>query len=311
MLALTVTPPIWFCPVSTAVAMKLSYYQGKHPNFGDELNPWLWQKLLPHFFDDDPGTVFLGIGSILGMQEFPRPTRKVVFGSGFVPEYHPAPLLDESWDVFFVRGPRTARALGLAEYKAVTDPAVLIRTLPNLPPHQPESVTFIPHWQSVTSGNWQEACALAGISFLDPRKPVEEVLATLLKSSVVLCEAMHGAIVADALRIPWIPIQPQALRHRGKWLDWSDSLDLDLYPQQPWPSALKEARLSFLRKPLTRSPLAGFCDRQLTELAAGSLQRIAQAPACLSQDSKIDALTGRMLEELDALQRKYPPASIE
>src|ERR1700734_1407349 len=94
--------------------MKISYFQGREPNFGDNLNPWLWPKLIPDFFDDNEKAVFLGIGSILGEKPYKDDVRKVVFGTGFVPEYHKKPCVSHSsWDIYFVRGPRTAKMLNL------------------------------------------------------------------------------------------------------------------------------------------------------------------------------------------------------
>ena len=64
--------------------MKLVHWIGKHNkrNFGDELNPWLWSRVLPGFFDDDDAELFLGIGSIL-FDSWPASSRKIVVGSGF------------------------------------------------------------------------------------------------------------------------------------------------------------------------------------------------------------------------------------
>ena len=93
--------------------MKLQWFRGGRPNFGDELNTWLWPRLLPGFFDDDANVLFLGIGSIIGMPYDPA-ARKVVFGAGYVSAYHDRvpDVRGPDWDVFFVRGPRTARAWG-------------------------------------------------------------------------------------------------------------------------------------------------------------------------------------------------------
>ena len=45
----------------TVVRWKMFFYDGKS-NFGDELNPWLWPKLLGSRLDEDESEIFLGIG---------------------------------------------------------------------------------------------------------------------------------------------------------------------------------------------------------------------------------------------------------
>ena len=64
--------------------MRLQWFRGGRPNFGDELNTWMWPRLLPGFFGDDPRVLFLGIGSIIGTQ-YDTAARKVVFGAGTCP----------------------------------------------------------------------------------------------------------------------------------------------------------------------------------------------------------------------------------
>jgi len=79
--------------------LQLYYWDGG--NFGDELNVWLWDKLLPAVVDvQEPykGTgvrsLFVGIGTILA--DHLSDTRlKVIFGSGA--GYHYIPRLDEYW----------------------------------------------------------------------------------------------------------------------------------------------------------------------------------------------------------------------
>lgn len=43
--------------------MKLFYYEPGN-NFGDQLNPWLWQKLIPGILDNDETNTFVGIGTL-------------------------------------------------------------------------------------------------------------------------------------------------------------------------------------------------------------------------------------------------------
>lgn len=288
--------------------MKLLYFKGSHPNFGDDLNYWLWPKLLPDFFDEDESTVFCGIGSIIGADVVLHygAARKIVFGSGFVPEYHPAQdVHGPDWDVFFVRGPRTARALNLPDNLALGDSAILIRSVMQPGTYKGEHISFIPHWESMERGNWEKPCRLAGIHLIDPRRSVEEVLADLLRSKLVIAEAMHGAIVADALRIPWVPVVPMNKVHRNKWLDWAEALRINLCPHKVCPSSLTEARLSFMRKPIEKSPFVGIAETALVHMAAHGLSKLAKAEPCLSDDAAIRSVHEKMLYHLAKLKEKY------
>ncbi len=104
--------------------MQLYRWQGKTRNFGDELNTLIWPRLLPDFFDDDPAEVFLGIGSILDARHAADAV-KLAAGAGYG-GYEPLPALDASWVIHWVRGPRTARLLGLPESRGLGDPAMLL-----------------------------------------------------------------------------------------------------------------------------------------------------------------------------------------
>ena len=58
--------------------MKLVFFRGKVPNFGDELNLYVWPALLPAgFLDEDEDELFVGIGSIIG-DHLPAHARKYV-----------------------------------------------------------------------------------------------------------------------------------------------------------------------------------------------------------------------------------------
>lgn len=190
--------------------MKLVFYRGERPNFGDELNLWIWPQLLGPIFDSDPCQQFLGIGSIIGIHNLPPGSTKIVCGAAFVPEYASSPLLDSSWHIYFVRGPRTASLLNLPSELGVGDPGSLVREilLPGKSLPKTHSVGFMPHWVSANTGNWQEVCAQSGVQYIDPRAPLTEVLEKLRTTETIITEAMHGAIVADALDVPWIPVNP-------------------------------------------------------------------------------------------------------
>ena len=292
--------------------MKLTFYRGPVPNFGDELNLFMWPALLPqHFLDDDESELFVGIGSIIGTQ-MPQHARKVVMGSGYAGYMGEPDLHDGTWDVRFVRGPLTAERFGLEADKVVCDSAILLRAVELPPARHGIDVAFMPHFESLQRGFWPEACALAGITLIDPTDPVETVIAQLKGASVLITEAMHGAIVADALRTPWIGVRPIVHTHQRKWLDWSQALDIELRVHDLWPTNILELHVGMTGRgggegragAMNRSPLAYLPNRMLTYLAAQRLRDLARAEPQLSRDLKIVAVTDRALAEVSALARE-------
>lgn len=203
--------------------MKLYYYRDRKGNFGDDLNPWLWSRLIPGFLDDDESELFIGIGTILN-NRIPALPRKVVFGSGLGYGSAP-PNIDDKWHFYCVRGPLTARSLKLPDRYAITDPAALIATL-EFASDVKDGPALIPHHVSARNANWEKICKRLGIRYIDPRSSVDHVIQEITKSTFVITEAMHGAIFADSLRIPWCPVIFYDHILKSKWLDWCLSLDV-------------------------------------------------------------------------------------
>ncbi|WEX08172.1 polysaccharide pyruvyl transferase family protein [Chelativorans sp. AA-79] len=293
--------------------MKLVYFRGHVPNFGDELNTYMWQHLLPaNFLDEDESELFIGIGSIL-WDTFPRTARKYVMGSGYagytgLPDVH-----DGTWDIVFVRGPQTARLLGIAPEKAICDSAVLLRALQLPAPAPAFDVGFMPHFESLDRGLWEEACKLAGISLIDPRDDVEKVISQIRGARMIITEAMHGAIVADALRTPWVAVKPINPSHRAKWQDWSGALSHEVRFSDLLPSSLVEFYIGMTggRRGaangrvgrLGRSALARPLNKLFTHRAAAHLQRMARTEPQLSRDEHVSGVTERALAALDGFVR--------
>jgi succinoglycan biosynthesis protein ExoV len=57
----------------------------------------------------------------------------------------------------------------------------------------------------------------------------------------VLTEAMHGAIVADTLRVPFVPLVSSREISSFKWMDWTLSMDLPYRPIRLPASTLLDA----------------------------------------------------------------------
>jgi succinoglycan biosynthesis protein ExoV len=298
--------------------MLLYRWQGAARNFGDELNTLLWPRLLPGFFDDNPAELFLGIGSVLDVRH-PADAVKVVAGAGYG-GYEPPPKLDARWVVHWVRGPRTASRLGLPAACGIGDPAMLLPVAgwesadsgPVRPERSTRPIGFMPHFESATRGAWVAAAATAGVELIDPRGDPDTIVAAIRCCRVLLSEALHGAIVADALRVPWIALQPLATVHRAKWLDWADSLDLQVEFRHLAASSLLErlhnSRLGAFHHghrllDVFHPALCNLLPRRFVEEAGSALSRAAAVCPQLSSATALARCQARMLDKLVSLRR--------
>ncbi|MEM7406394.1 MAG: polysaccharide pyruvyl transferase family protein [Pseudomonadota bacterium] len=213
------------------------YYRSAEGNFGDDLNPWLWARAAPGLLtgeivaesccpNDD---VFVGIGSLFGLR-LPVGRSLHFFSTGYA--YFAPPEIQANWHVYCVRGPLTASALGLHSDTAIADGALLLSRYfdPAVPGHARRTPSFMPHHSTAEfyGTAWRDACASVGIEFIDPRAETEVILGQLARSSLVIAEAMHGAIVADVLGVPWVRVVTEHDRHEFKWQDWAQSVGVEL-----------------------------------------------------------------------------------
>lgn len=286
--------------------MILYRWQGVSSNFGDELNTVLWPRLLPDFFDDNPSIRFLGIGSVLD-QRHGTDAIKLVAGSGYG-GYEPKARLDERWIIHWVRGPRTAATLGLPANLALGDPAALVPRVLGLHATGGSEIGFMPHFESAGRGAWQLAADLAGVRLIDPRGSPLEIMQAIGRCKVLLSEALHGVIVADALRVPWIAIRPLVRVHRAKWVDWADTMEVGIRFQ-----ALPASTLSEWTNTL---PLGSWLDcgfegvmpvfqrgaERLVARAARAVRLAAQVSPQLSADHVLDRCQSRLLDAVQAFR---------
>lgn len=210
--------------------MEIYHYRRRDQqgNFGDELNTWLWQRLLPPSALEAEDAVLVGLGTLLNHllpQRLGQPGRVFVFSTGAGYE-KPLRSLPSHWHLYCVRGPLTAQRLELPADLAVTDGAVLLRRLVSseVPKTAPAALMLHVHHASFATPVWQAACEALGIRYIDPRWPLERVITAIQSSALLIAEAMHGAIAADALGVPWIPITTSPRILSFKWQDWCASI---------------------------------------------------------------------------------------
>ena len=210
--------------------MRLFHWQSPSGNFGDDLNLWYWDRFLAGWRDWDEDRTLIGVGSILNTRIIPESARYLVLGAGSGFGELPDVADSSRWDVRFVRGPMTARNLGLDADASATDPAALIARLPDFANSERRGTAFIPHCHSDASRfyEWSKICDAAGLAHISPRADSKTVIRAISRAERVITELMHGAILADAFRIPWLPVAQLDKFNQFKWRDWAASLDLDI-----------------------------------------------------------------------------------
>ncbi len=312
--------------------MKPYHWESHHGNFGDDLNLWLWDFLLPGLRDVHKELMLIGVGTVLNPALLPTGVRKLVVGSGY--GYGNAPDVSDSreWDIRCVRGPMTARKLRLEQDKGIVDPAVMVTQMPefqNLPKLYKK--TFIPHWESAEFGRWQAVCEPAGLTYLDPRGEAKQVIRAIAQSEMIVAESMHGAILADAFRVPWVAVSTSRSINDFKWHDWTKSVGASYAPRLIPVSTRAEAIAKSSRfwgiqfeRPSDPASASGGADGQLhvqtrpsqsglrgfakQALAAPSILALWQAGRSdpqLSPDGRLDAVMSQFQNVLESVRRDY------
>jgi succinoglycan biosynthesis protein ExoV len=209
----------------------------KSKNFGDRLNVDLAGNLgiatLRHNTRDvvNDDVAVLGIGTILNDRLKVQPsTRLIVFGSGFgYPQK--AIRLPRQLDIRFLRGPLSCQALGLPLNVGLADGGYLFRDeFRRLAKgvRQSEAVGYLPHHASLATGLplWREPWLTP--QRIDPSLPPKDYVRRVAACRHIVTECLHGAILADILRIPFTVVQTAPSFDSFKWLDWATALGLDL-----------------------------------------------------------------------------------
>jgi len=222
--------------------MKYLYFKSVNGNFGDDLNPWLWPKVFDDSLNENDNSYFLGIGSILHSQNKDlnniSDRKKIIFGTGVRPSNNYTDLkIDDTWDIRFLRGPYSARALG-NQHEYITDAAYAIRQLECfkglMRQEKKYEISVMPYFHSVEYFDWEQISKDLGYHYISPysEQGVEHTLKEIAASKYLISEAMHGAIIADVLRVPWKRFVLTTPHTEGgrvsdfKWNDWLNSVEI-------------------------------------------------------------------------------------
>lgn len=270
--------------------VKLFYFKAKEGNVGDDLNAWLWPKLLSNILDDDQEHLLIGIGTLLN-HKIPVAKKYTVLTSGIGYGSYPN-LKHGEWCFVGLRGPLSQKILGIEGGVSLLDGAYL---LPRYLPQKQNAtckIGYIPHVDSMIHGLWQEVADVAGIKLIDPRWPVEKFVEEICTCEQIVTEAMHGAILSDAYGIPWQPTKAHSHFNEFKWNDWAGSLGMSLHIntiQPTWKGdineSLKRKAINIIKRAVSSSGLQP--NTWTPVLPSRSNKRaIYKAAECLANNAK-------------------------
>lgn len=288
--------------------MKLVYYNAKIGNIGDDLNPWLWEKLLNKDFFLEDNMAFLGVGSIISnkfdlFNNTSSFDKIFVFGSG-VRSIDDNFDLSKNYKIIFSRGPYSSYKLTNSFENYISDAAYAIMLLEDyqemidLP--KKYKVSYIPYFRSFEKVDWQSICNDLGWNLISPLKgDLSKKLHQIAQSEFIYSEAMHGAILADIYRVPWKRVRFFSHLSEGesvsefKWNDYLASIDINnSYVSLPY----LESRNYFLNK---------YYKFKLKNEIIKKLSNQQENDFVLSSDEKINSIKKDLIKSIDILKREF------
>ena len=290
--------------------MAIFYYSGfsenhQSSNFGDDVNPMLMNRLFDPSLINSQNVCIMGVGTLINNENvgsISRFPKKIVFSSG-IGYGDVDPKLDSSWECVCVRGPKTAQLLGLGPDKAICDGAVLLSDYFAVVPEnkRDKAVMFIPHIKTHWAAGkvLKKVAEQVGMIYLPPDLPPEEFIAIVAKARLVVTEAMHGAILADTMRVPWIPVSLHE-HNRFKWEDWFSSIGLE-YRNTQLPRSIWNAPEDRVKR-LLKYPFQRIKVQRLSQRLSNVL---TEDPALLSDEKTLDELKRQLREKIGYINRTY------
>jgi len=188
------------------VPMKIFYHQCATPNVGDDINAHLWPAILGDALAASPYDWLVGIGTILDERILRLDGEVLVAGAGVRPGKRRLELPSRV-TICAVRGPLSAANLGLSEDLVGCDPGFFVRNLGFQKTTVSGRTGFVPHIYSEQNTTIAAVVRNAGFHVISPMSDHRVFLGELVTCERVFTESLHGAIFADALRIPWARVK--------------------------------------------------------------------------------------------------------
>lgn len=196
------------------------YYSTNRRNFGDALNPYLFERVLKIPVKHSPlkQASMTGVGSLLQKCVAPRyelfkragvffKPELQVMSSGFIAAVPGNYALIRKLDIKAIRGLESRRIIesitGTPCRAAVGDGGMLYPLLLEKQPAKKYSLGIIPHYRDQQLPVVKELAAhFKGSVIIDVQGEPLEVLQQIASCERILSSSLHGLIIADALEIP-------------------------------------------------------------------------------------------------------------
>lgn len=210
-------PQVWGAPIVPA------FWWDGHPNFGDDMTPWLLPRygLVP-LYREPRDAQLVGVGSLL--EFLPEDFSGSIWGTGLIrPESRSLPRAR----VLAVRGPFTADLIGATGVRAFGDPGILVaRHLPR--PARRHRIGVVPHGHHRSHPGLAGAIASAGdgIHIVDVHQSAASAAREIASCEAIVTTSLHGLITADAYGIPavWTTLEPPLDGGDFKFRDYEAAL---------------------------------------------------------------------------------------
>lgn len=207
---------------------KLTWHKDAKANFGDDLNPYLYEKIVgkaPMYIPlNNGGERFMAIGSIISAAN----TGTIVWGSGAMFDNN---RLSGQPIIKAVRGPLTRNiviASGIKCPEVYGDPALLLPRYYNPKTEKKYKVGLIPHYVDHNTIDIKEDNTAIKISI---GTNIEEFINVVTSCECIVSSSLHGLIIADAYGIPcrWAEMSSNVAGNGFKFKDYFQSIGVTPY----------------------------------------------------------------------------------
>lgn len=184
-----------------------AFWWDGHPNFGDDLTPWILPRygIVPQYREPRAARL-IGIGSLLEFVD--EDYDGAIWGAGLMND-RARPLPAAS--VLAVRGPLTAERIGLEDEPPYGDPGILVARHQRKP-ETDDRIAVVPHGHHRGHASLAQLVQAAGdgVRIVNVHQRAGAAVRQIATSRVVITTSLHGLITADAYHIPavWTTLEP-------------------------------------------------------------------------------------------------------